>query len=224
MALQEKVDYVTIKGFKSIASIEKLPLNPINLIIGANGSGKSNFIGGFAFLHAVREGRLQDYVRRSGGANQILHFGSKATKKMEFELSFKSETNRYRLTLGVSEDDSLYPAYEQVAYWDKSRYASPYTDSLSAQNAGREAGISSSKLTRIPGWVQHRLGLWRLYHVHDTSPTSPMRQTAKIDDNDYLRPDGANLAAFLYLLHEKYSTEYELIKGVVQRVAPFFDD
>jgi len=225
MPLQEKVDYITIKGFKSIASIEKLSLSPVNIIIGANGSGKSNFIGAFSFLHAIREGRLQDYVRRSGGANQILHFGSKTTKKIELELSFKDETNRYRLALGISEDDSLFPSYEQVAYWDKARgFTSPYTESLSPQSVGREAGISNPRLVRIPGWVQHRLGLWRLYHVHDTSPTSPMRQTAKLDDNDYLRPDGANLAAFLYLLQEKYPSEYQMIRGTVQRVSPFFDD
>ena len=44
------LDYITVRGFKSIASLEKLPLKPINILIGANGSGKSNFIGVFAFL------------------------------------------------------------------------------------------------------------------------------------------------------------------------------
>src|SRR3954471_2488802 len=110
MSLQEKVDYVTIKGFKSIASIEKLPLKPINLIIGANGSGKSNFIEVFSFLHAVREGRLQDYVRRAGGAEQLLHFGSRETKEIEISVSFQQKVNQYRLTLRPTDDDSLYPA------------------------------------------------------------------------------------------------------------------
>ena len=49
------LDYITIQGFKSIASIEKLVLRPINVVIGPNGSGKSNFIGAFAFLNAIRE-------------------------------------------------------------------------------------------------------------------------------------------------------------------------
>jgi predicted ATPase len=62
------LDYITIKGFKSIASIEKLALKPINILIGANGSGKSNFIGVFDFLHEIREGRLRDYALKSGGA------------------------------------------------------------------------------------------------------------------------------------------------------------
>jgi len=74
------LDYITIKGFKSIASIERLALRPINVVIGANGSGKSNFLGVFALLHAIGEGRLQEYVIASGGAEKVLHFGSKTTK------------------------------------------------------------------------------------------------------------------------------------------------
>jgi predicted ATPase len=61
------LDSITVKGFRSIASLN-LALGPINVLIGANGSGKSNFIGVFAFLHEIREGRLQDYVRRAGGS------------------------------------------------------------------------------------------------------------------------------------------------------------
>src|ERR1700684_3160899 len=93
------LDHITIKGFKSIASIEKLELRPINVVIGPNGSGKSNFIGVFAFLHAIREGRLRDYVTTAGGAEKILHFGSKTTKEISLHLSFTSEVNQYELKL-----------------------------------------------------------------------------------------------------------------------------
>ena len=72
-----ELDYITVNGFKSIASVERLELRPINVIIGPNGSGKSNFIGVFSFLHEIREGRLNDYVRKSGGAENILHFISR---------------------------------------------------------------------------------------------------------------------------------------------------
>ena len=51
-----------------------------------------------------------------------------------------------------------------------------------------------------------------------------MKKTASLNDNRFLRPDGSNLAAFLYLLREKHQEAYGLIRGTVQRVAPFFDD
>jgi len=51
-----------------------------------------------------------------------------------------------------------------------------------------------------------------------------MRKTAKVDDNEFLRSDGSNLAAFLYFLREKHEASYNLIRRTIQRVTPFFDD
>jgi predicted ATPase len=219
------LDYITVKGFKSIASIEKLQLRPVNLLIGSNGSGKSNFIGVFAFLHAIREERLQDYVIRAGGAEKLLHFGSKTTKEIEIFLSFQDEVNQYRLILSPTQDDGLYPSTEITFFWDKSRgFTRPWSEALAPREQGREAGISDPKLTRTPSWVRGRLGGWRLYHMHDTSASSPMRKTAKVADNQFLRPDGSNLAAFLYYLQEKHPTSYTLIRRTIQQVTPFFDD
>lgn len=219
------LDYITVRGFKSIASIERLPLRSINVLIGSNGSGKSNFIGVFAFLHAIREGRLRAYVTEAGGAEKVLHFGSKTTSQIYIHLSFLGEVNQYEITLAPTRDDGLYPTSENVNYWDKSRgYRYPYETPLMSREQGREAGISNPSVERIPKWVRLRLGGWRLYHVHDTSQSSPMRKTAKVEDNRFLRPDGSNLAAFLYYLQEKHSTSYSLIRRTIQRVTPFFDD
>jgi predicted ATPase len=222
MALNE-FDYITIKGFKSIASIEKLELRPINVIIGPNGSGKSNFIGAFSFLHEIREGRLQDYVRKAGGAEQLLHFGSKTTEKIQFHISFMKGVNQYELDLALTKDDSLFPSNERVYFWKK-EYSAPYGESLRTRESGMEAGISDSKGSKIADWVHVHMGRWRLYHVHDTSSTSPLRKTAQLNDNRFLRPDGSNLPAFLYLLLKKHPTEYSLIRRTIQSVAPFFDD
>jgi len=220
-----ELDYITVKGFKSIASIEKMELRPINVIIGPNGSGKSNFIGVFSFLHEIREGRLNDYVRKAGGAENILHFGSKTTQEIQILVSFRQEVNQYELTLKPTTDDGLYPANEWANYWDKTRYPQgPFNKLLSPLENGREAGISDSDLKGTADWVRHRLGRWRLYHVHDTSSSSPLRKTATLNDNRFLRPDGSNLPAFLYLLQQKHQESYSLIRRTIQRVTPFFDD
>lgn len=217
-----QLDYVSVAGFKSIASVERLVLRSINIIIGPNGSGKSNLIGVFAFLHAIREGRLQDYVRKAGGAEQVLHFGSKTSPEIRIHISFGNEVNQYRIRLRPTDDDSLYPELEQALFWDKSRYAAPYDDVLSPK--GREAGISDSNVKRTASWVRTRLDSWRIFHVHDTSTTSPLRKTAQVNDNSYLRSDGSNLPAFLFLLQQKHAEAYDLIRRTVQRMAPFFDD
>jgi predicted ATPase len=219
----QELDYITVKGFKSIASIEKLPLRSINVVIGPNGSGKSNFIGVFSFLHAIREGHLEEYVLRAGGAEKILHFGSKVTKKIELRISFGEEVNQYSLNLLPTPADGLFPSDENVYFWDKGKYpVGPYGTGLARQ--GNEAGISDPASKRIADWVRRRLDRWRLYHFHDTSATSPMKKTADVNDNRFLRPDGSNVAAFLYYLREKHEASYNLIRRTVQRVAPFFDD
>lgn len=223
---QQELNWISIDGFKSISSTEQVVLRPINLVIGPNGSGKSNFIGVFSFLQAIKEGRLYEYVRTAGGADELLHFGSKTTSVIRIKLSFCDDVNAYSLQLKVDAEDNLFPLTESVSFWNKS-YATPLTTYLSAVQGGKEAGISDANLKQgIASWIRARLDRWRLYHVHDTSPSSPLRKTAKVSDNDYLRPDGSNLASFLYRLKEtdKYSSSYHLIRKTVQRVAPFFDD
>src|SRR5215475_6161358 len=194
-----ELESISIKGFKSIAELEKLPLSAINVVIGPNGSGKSNFIGVFSFLHAVRAGHLQDYVVKAGGADKVLYFGSKVTEKLSIRIAFQNEKNQYELELKPTEADELIPSSETVYFWDKVRYPEgPYGQRLA--RVGKEAGISAPIQSGVAKYVRDHLDRWRLYHFHDTSSTSPMKATADLNDNEYLRPDGSNLSAFLYFL------------------------
>lgn len=217
-----ELDTLTVRGFKSIAAIEQLPIGAINVVIGPNGSGKSNFIGVFAFLNAIREGRLQDYVIKAGGADRVLHFGSKVTETLQIHISFQHGRNQYKIDLQPTDADELVPTTEVVYFWDKARYPHPYNEGLSRD--GKEAGISTSQSSRVASYVRTHLNRWRLYHFHDTSSSSPMKKTWDINDNRYLRPDASNLAAFLYYLRQKHETSYNLIRHMVQGMVPFFDD
>lgn len=217
-----ELNTISIKGFKSISSIEDLKLGAINVVIGPNGSGKSNFIGVFSFLHSIREGHLQDYVIKAGGADKVLHFGAKVTHNLQIHISFEDERNQYKINLQPTDADELVPESELVYFWDKRNYSAPYREGIA--RIGKEAGISAPSSTKVANYVREHLDRWRLYHFHDTSSTSPMKKTVDINDNRYLRPDGSNLAAFLYFLREKHNTSYSLIRRTVQRVAPFFDD
>jgi predicted ATPase len=68
---------IKIKGFKSIRELD-LELRPINILIGANGVGKSNFISFFKLINNIYEQRLQQYSLKSG-INNLLYFGRKNT-------------------------------------------------------------------------------------------------------------------------------------------------
>jgi len=233
--LSNALDHITIHGFKSIASIECLPLKACNVLIGANGSGKSNFIGVFEFLHAIGEGRLRNYVIEAGGAEKVLHFGSKTTREIYIQVSFGEAIGSpedalsrvaYDLALTPTNDDALYLSSEEAFRWKEGELGDNLPIGGPLEGQGREAGISNPNLDKDTpsGLLRNRLGGWRIYHLDDTSSSSPMRKTARVDDNRLLRPDGSNLAAFLYFLHEREEASYSLIRRTVQRVAPFFDD
>ncbi len=215
-----ELDYVSIKGFKSIAALERLELRGVNVVIGPNGSGKSNFIELFAFLHAIRAGRLQEYVAIAGGADRLLYFGSKNTDHIWIRISFQDEKNAYEIRLAPTADDQLTPIAETVYFWDK-RYPRPYDQELTPR--GGEAGISSSTMP-IANYVREHLASWRAYHFHDTSSSSQMKKTADVNDNRFLRHDASNLAAFLYYLREKHPNSYRTIRHMIRLVTPFFDD
>lgn len=219
-----ELNTITVKGFKSISSIENLKLGAINIVIGPNGSGKSNFLGVFSFLHAISEGRLQDYVTKAGGADKVLHFGSKTTRQLQIRIEFQEKgCGMYDVTFEPTASDELLPFCEWVYFGDNIRQsAEPLGEGLN--RIGKEAGISVKSSSKFAEYVREHLGSWKLYHFHDTGSTSPMKMTANVNDNSYLRPDGSNLAAFLYFLCEKHQESYSLIRRTVQMVTPFFDD
>jgi predicted ATPase len=190
------LDYITIKGFKSIESIGRLALKPINILIGANGSGKSNFLDAFRLLQSIGEGRLRHYVGIAGGAEKILHFGSRTTAQLEIELGFSQGNIQYEVGLSPTAEDGL------------------FLDPI-------ETTLSSADRSGPTPWIHAQLASWRVYHLHDTSR---MRITANVDDNRFLRSDGSNLPALLYYLREMHRDSYHLIRATVQSVAPFFDD
>lgn len=216
------LESITIKGFKSIASIEKLQLRPINVVIGPNGAGKSNFIGVFSFLRAIREGRLQEYTALNNGADKIIHFGSKTTKQIYLKVEFENSINRYEILLKPTSGDGLIPILESGYYWVKAKHTTPME--VPIEKLGKEAGISAPGLKGVLSYVATHLERWRVYHFQDTSASSPMKKTDEVKDNRFLRADASNLAAFLYRLRQQFLPSYELIRKSVQRVAPFFDD
>jgi predicted ATPase len=75
--MAETIKKLTIEGYKSIHKLEDFELGPLNVLIGANGAGKSNFVGFFGFLRELVDQRLQRTVAVGGGADAFLFPGPK---------------------------------------------------------------------------------------------------------------------------------------------------
>ncbi len=218
-----KLDRIQVSGFKSIGSMD-LTLNSLNVLIGANGAGKSNFIGVFDLLNQIVEQRLQLFVGKAGGADALLHFGRKTTEEIVAHVYFGR--NEYEVGLTSAAQDTLIFSRE-TAYYHGSGYSRPYNYSLGSGHKETllyEESRRSPQRTTMADHILINLRSWKVYHFHDTSDNAPVKQTGDIGDNALLREDAANLAAFLYLLQEKYPDHYARIVKTVRLAAPFFDD
>ncbi len=218
------LERVVLKGYKSFSHLD-LSLEPVNVLIGANGSGKSNFISLFKLLYRMIEESLQIHVAQSGGAEQILHYGRKTTNQMDVTLWFKRDNlaNGYACTL-IPAEDALLIQYESTWFHDRRRHSEPYLD-RSDGRVKRESSLSRwVKDSRVSRYVYQAMRSWRVYHFHDTSESSRIRSLCDIHDNQSLHPEGANLAAYLYLLREQHYDHYRAIVETVRLVAPFFGD
>jgi predicted ATPase len=215
------LDHIHIEGFKSIRQMD-LDLKHLNVLIGANGSGKTNFIGIFKLLNQIIESNLQTYVGQSGGANTFLYFGQKITTQIIIELNFGR--NGYDITLAPSQDDTLIFESEICSFHNPS-YQNPYQVSL---GSGYRETMLHEEARQRPGkvasFVINNLKSWKIYHFHDTSDSAGIKKLNNLEDNRIFRSDASNLAAFLYLLRETQYNHYTRIRDTIRLVAPFFDD
>ncbi|MDM8557240.1 AAA family ATPase [Candidatus Parabeggiatoa sp. HSG14] len=218
-----RLDQLQINGYKSI-KYANLKLTALNILIGSNGAGKSNFINFFKFIKKILDKDLPIYTAEQGGANRLLHFGKKMTDEITFDLLFIP--NGYAATLITDVNDRLIFKSEKTYSLAEKKGYSGGTKNHSLQNAGG----SNSKLpsrassSSIEGHIVRYLQDWKVYHFHDTSVSARMKQTCNIHDDDVLASDGANLAAFLRSIRESHQKSYNQIIRTISRVAPFFQD
>ena len=209
------LEEITLSGYKSIRELKNFRLtNGLNVLIGANGSGKTNFIRFFELLgHLMDPNKgLQNYVSARGRADAFLFRGMKVTP--EFKANLKFGLNEYNFTLKAADDRSLFFAREHVPF------AGPHFGDLGSGHLESVVAKSHEKSARR--WVFETIRDWRVYHFHDTSPSAPVMGLCNVVDNDVLHGNAANLAAFLMRMAQSNPPSYAQIEETVRQVAPFF--
>ncbi|OAV66907.1 putative ATPase [Bacteroidales bacterium Barb6XT] len=207
------MDYIEIKGYKSIKELH-LDLKPINILIGANGAGKSNFISFFEFLKKAYDQQMQRFVAINGGINKFLHNGRKETDSLTCKLSFNEGNLIYKFSLlGETSSFSLYD--ESINSKENG-----YTD---LGCVGNELYIKQSTAPASNEVKEYLNGL-RVYHFHETGPKSPFNSVVRINDNRILSSHGENMAAVLYRLQRYDPIVYQRIIKTIQSIAPYFLD
>ncbi len=222
-----KLQEIYMKGFKSIDGQDgqTIPLGDVTVLLGANGSGKSNLVSFFKMLNFMTTEAFQYYVGQQG-VNRLLFYGPKQTESVSFKLSFASDAahDTYEVKLSHGLPDRLFISGEKITY-HKISPPSPQPQEYFLAVGGSESGLGNDR--RQTSRILHSLlsGI-RTYQFHDTSDTAKIKDRGYVDDAKYLRSDAGNLAAFLKMLkdHAKYKKYYERIVRHISRVMPQFGD
>ncbi|HAI70424.1 MAG TPA: chromosome segregation protein SMC [Gammaproteobacteria bacterium] len=209
---------IKLSGFKSIQKME-VELKKINVLIGANGAGKSNFIDFFRLLISLSNNRLQFYMRRNGGANALLHYGIKTTQKITSHLHINTDNGKgvYGFTLSLAPVNTL--IIEEYTHPSSTVIGKVGEESLFFLD--RQDNKPDTSLNKA---MRNEINRYRAFHFHDTSETTYMRGNCDINNNRILLRDGSNLAAVLYKLQQTQKPYYERIVKTIRQIAPFFED
>ncbi len=220
---------IEIKGFKSIREMD-LELGPINVLIGANGAGKSNFISLFEMLNAMITGSLQLYIGLHGYADSLLYSGSRTTSEIKIKMTLKKGKGSFIYEMGlvntaqgtlIFQDEKVYPPKAYLPLNRGQVSTTKYVDILS--NDARESGLNdalhkSKMYGFIPGsFFEH----CKPFQFNDTSESAGIRRYSNINDYQHFDEDAGNLAALLYMLQESKPDYFNRIVSTIKLAAPY---
>ena len=232
MKPETMIESVRIKGFRSLADVEIDGLMQNAVLIGANGSGKSNFIRFFEMLSwMLRSRQLGEFVERQGGADDQLFGGNHTTPRMEAEIRLRTYQGRndYRFALSHAHPDRFFFSEEAFRFSREEFFTEANWQYLSSGH--REAEIVNAAQSNFypdvnqttASVIVNLLRNCSVYQFHDTSDKSDFMKRWDAGDDSQLRSHGGNLAAVLYRLERQDTRRYELICRHIGRILPGFD-
>lgn len=220
---------IKVANFKSFDELD-LELRPLNVVVGANASGKSSFLEIFKFLHDLAEHGLADAVSLQGGMEFLYRRGGSGP--LRIEATFDEARTHYALELQLQ-----VAGYEVV----RERLSTEYKNGGSAEfvREGSELRVqpdTEKQLLELMSSGDIRFGskesfldqVWRMPRswkeiaAFDLDPKLPKR-AVDVASSTSLAPDGSNLAVVLrnVLLDETKREDFLLL---VKSVLPFVRD
>lgn len=229
LASRPRLERITVQGWKSIKSIDNFPLDKINVLIGANGAGKSNFISLFRMLSWMTQGNLEFSTAVHGGANGLLHQGAAVTSQFVTELRFRNNVGvtDYHIKLIHAAGDTFVIADELVRQFPT---GSAELNWITIGPGHRESRLEATgrlepkPMAGIAKFILATLRQCLVYQFHNTSETSRMKLRWDINDSYVLKDDAGNLAPFLMRLQGKAPKHYGVIVDTLRQILPFFQD
>lgn len=223
----KRLTSLEIRGFKSISYNNPMTLHfgDVNILLGANGAGKSNVVSFFKMLGFMMSGKFQQYVAETGTSQMFLHYGAKKTPALSATLRFDSiqgSYDVYSFCLSNAVPNRLIISSEEIQW--KSRTSSKNTPGLRQLKSDFNESALVSVTEKAERTIHNLVGGCKVYQFSDSSMTSPMRQASTVESAHYLQSEANNLASFLYYLKNNYRESYDRVVSYVRDVVPQFHD
>ena len=226
-----RIESISISGFRSLRDVELRDLPDAVVLIGANGSGKSNFIRFFEMLSWMLKTRgLGEFIELQGGADDQLYRSNRVTPRMEASIRLRTEsgTNEYQFKLTHGAPDRFFFSSERFRFNRFDYFGeAPWIELGSGHREAAIIDAAQGGIDDVNQTTAHvivtLLRNCTTYQFHDTSSGSNIKKTWDATDNNRLRSDGGNLAAVLLRLEREDVKRFDLICRHIARILPVFD-
>ncbi|MGI4863243.1 MAG: AAA family ATPase [Janthinobacterium lividum] len=212
----------------------------LNVLVGINGSGKSNFLRAFQLLKAGMDGKLKEQIVKWGGLDSM-KFKKKVDKDDFFELDLYFTIDGSRLSRwpdGYKGDIiyhitlmNVFGAYV-VGELVTSINGVIYLNSFPGKEGAADYSVvrkNSTDELMLPGFnfgqgdnalaiLAHYLRLTDIYKAFNTTEDAPMRNSVRATGVDKLLPNGDNMFQILNTTGLKSTTAYDTIEAGLQDV------
>jgi predicted ATPase len=173
---------IAIAGYRSLRDV-RLALGPLNVVTGANGSGKSSLYRALRLLADVAQGRIIQSLAAEGGLQSTLWAGpetiARSVKRGEHAVQGTVRRGRVSLKLGFAADDYGY-AIDLGLPQNGSAFSRDPEIKVESQWTGETLGRSNVFAARNGPSVRVRddAGEWRLVFQHLAAFDSMMTHCA----------------------------------------------
>ena len=196
------IDSVFIEGYKSILS-QEVKLHSMNILLGGNGVGKSNFLSVFDFFRKIVQSRKYEYAHAQE-ASRLLYMGRKVTDKIRLNFRY-SDSWLNSMTIDLKDVDSMLRV--------RGLFIEENEKAIVDLAEGEDYNIERLRNLVDQYWI---------HHFQDTGNKSSYRTSNQVNDNRFLRADGSNLASFLYRIRTEKPNLFRKIEDIIHEVTPSF--
>jgi len=231
---------LSIHGFRRLYKVS-LPLRPLSVMIGANGTGKTSVLEVLSLLANSAQTKLSDFISDLGGLSSVLTYdraeelrlGISMTvqgyEPLEYSLALKPQGIAYLISEEkLSQDRGFTQPFLHIdSNGPDIRYFEVDQKKLQQPNWEHkplETSLSQvPKMFREPEDFRNRLSSSTFYHVLNVDPRSPVRLPQPMRPATLPGRNGEDLVSCLFYLRETERNRFEAVEDALRAAFPRFD-